>query len=155
VKLRLIAVGVRSPDWVSAGFNDYARRLPQSSRLELVEIAASDRKGWPVPRVLEDEGTRILAKIAREDHVVALDVGGRACSTEKLAEKLDDWRMQGNDVNFLVGGADGLHKRCLERADESLSLSSLTFPHQLVRVIVAEQLYRAWTLLHGHPYHRA
>jgi len=155
VKLRLIAVGVKSPDWVRAGFDDYVRRIPGPGRLELLEIPAADRKGWPVARVLAEEGARVLAKVGPGDHVVALDVGGRACSTENLSRKLDDWRMRGNDVNFLIGGADGLHGSCLERADEAMSLSALTFPHQLVRVILAEQLYRAWTLQHGHPYHRA
>lgn len=155
MKLRLIAVGARSPEWVSNGFNDYVRRVPGPGRLELLEIPAADRKGWPITRILADEGTRILARVAPADHVVALDVDGRTCSTEKLAQKLNDWRMQGNDVNFLVGGADGLHESCLNRANETMSLSALTFPHQLVRIILAEQLYRAWTMLHGHPYHRA
>jgi 23S rRNA (pseudouridine1915-N3)-methyltransferase len=155
VKLRLIAIGARSPEWVSNGFNDYVRRVSGPGRLELLEIPAADRKGWPVARILADEGARILARVAPGDHVVALDVDGRTCSTEKLSQKLEAWRMQGNNVNFLVGGADGLHQSCLNRADEALSLSALTFPHQLVRIILAEQLYRAWTILHGHPYHRA
>jgi len=155
VKLRLIAVGTRSPDWVSTGFNDYARRLPESSRLELMEIPAASRKGWPAEKVLAAEGERMLGRISPGDYVVALDVVGRTCSTVHLSEKLDNWRMQGRDVIFLIGGADGLHGSCLSRADESLSLSALTFPHQLVRVMLAEQIYRAWTLLHGHPYHRS
>jgi 23S rRNA (pseudouridine1915-N3)-methyltransferase len=155
VKLRLVAVGAKSPGWVDAGFSDYARRMPRECALELVEIAPANRKGWPVTRMLADEGGRILARVARTDHVVALDVAGKACSTEQLAKKLDNWRMQGGDVSFLIGGADGLDASCLARADESISLSAMTFPHQLVRVMLAEQLYRAWTVLHGHPYHRA
>jgi 23S rRNA (pseudouridine1915-N3)-methyltransferase len=154
VKLRLVAVGTKSPDWVAAGFEEYARRMPDSSRLTLVEVPAVNRKGWTVERVIQEEGDRLLGKLSDTDHVVALDVAGRTCSTEELAGKLDDWRMQGVEVSFLVGGADGLDPRCLGRANERLSLSSLTFPHQLVRVILAEQLYRAWTVLHGHPYHR-
>jgi len=154
VKLRLVAVGTKSPDWVRLGFTDYARRMPESLRLELIEIPAANRKGWPTPRILAEEGQKMLSRIPLTDHVVALDVRGRACSTEQLSKTLDNWRMQGNDVSFLVGGADGLHESCLQRANESLSLSAMTFPHQLVRVIVAEQLYRAWTLLVGHPYHR-
>jgi 23S rRNA (pseudouridine1915-N3)-methyltransferase len=154
VKLKILAVGSRSPAWVTAGFDDYARRLPRTCALELIEISAARRKGWSAERVLADEGERMLARIAGADHAVALAVGGRTCSTEQLAEKLDDWRMQGNDVSFLIGGADGLAPGCLERADEALSLSAMTFPHQLVRLMLAEQLYRAWTLLHGHPYHR-
>ena len=154
MKLRLVAVGAKSPGWVDAGYAEYARRMPRECALELVEIAPANRKGWPVARMLADEGERILARVARTDHVVALDVAGKTCSTEQLAKKLDNWRMQGGDVSFLIGGADGLDPSCLARANESISLSAMTFPHQLVRVMLAEQLYRAWTLLHGHPYHR-
>ena len=154
MKLRLVAVGTRSPDWVSAGFKDYARRMPASCPLQLLEIAAASRKGWPTERTLADEGERILKRIPAADYVVALDVVGRTCSTEQLAGKLDNWRMQGVDVSFLIGGADGLGPACRQRANEIMSLSTFTFPHQLVRVIVAEQLYRSWTLLQGHPYHR-
>ena len=155
MKLRLIAVGAKSPDWVNAGFSDYARRMPRECALELVEIAPANRKGWPAERVLADEGARILARVGRTDQVLALDVAGKAYGTEQFAKKLDNWRMQGGDVSFLIGGADGLDQSCLDRADESISLSDMTFPHQLVRVMLAEQLYRAWTVLHGHPYHRA
>jgi len=154
VKLRLVAVGSKSPDWVNAGYQEYARRMPRDCAVELVEIAPASRKGWPAERIRVDEGDRMLARIGTADQVVALDVRGRACSTEELARKLGNWRMQGGDVSFLVGGADGLDERCLSRADESLSLSTMTLPHQLVRVMLAEQLYRAWTVLHGHPYHR-
>lgn len=97
----------------------------------------------------------MLARVGAADRVVALDVVGRSCSTEDLAKKLDKWRMDGGDVSFLIGGADGLDGACIARAEESLSLSEMTFPHLLVRVMFAEQLYRAWTVLHGHPYHRA
>ncbi len=155
MKLRLVAVGAKSPDWVNAGFTDYARRMPRECALELAEIAPANRKGWPTERVLADEAERMLARLGASDRVVALDVEGRACSTEALAERLDNWRMQGGDVSFLIGGADGLDQSALSRADESMSLSAMTFPHQLVRVMLAEQLYRAWTILHGHPYHRA
>jgi 23S rRNA (pseudouridine1915-N3)-methyltransferase len=123
--------------------------------MELVEIAPASRKGWSAERIRAEEGDRILARIAPGDQVIALDVRGGPCSTEELARKLDNWRMQGGDVSFLIGGADGLDQRCLSRAGASISLSAMTFPHQLVRVMLAEQLYRAWTVLHGHPYHRA
>ena len=129
--------------------------MPQENRLELVEIPGADRKGWSVERTREDEGVRMLAKVSASQQVIALDVNGRSISTETLAGKMGDWRMQGLDVAFLIGGADGLDSACLHRADETLSLSTFTFPHQLVRVILAEQLYRAWTILSGHPYHRA
>ena len=154
MKLRLIAVGSKSPGWVTAGFNEYARRLPRDCALELVEVAPANRR-WPLGRILADEGQRMLARVGAADRVVALDVAGRSCSTEDLAKKLDKWRMDGGDVSFLIGGADGLDSACIARAEESLSLSEMTFPHLLVRVMFAEQLYRAWTVLHGHPYHRA
>ena len=155
MKLRLVAIGTRLPDWTGAGFTDYARRLPREMPLELVEVPAAARRGQPLSRLLEDEAKRLLAKVGGADWVVALDVQGRTINTEKLAGKLDNWRMLGSDVTFLIGGADGLAQSCLTRADERLSLSALTFPHGLVRVVLAEQLYRAWTLLTGHPYHRA
>jgi 23S rRNA (pseudouridine1915-N3)-methyltransferase len=155
VKLRLVAVGAKSPGWVAAGFKDYARRMPRECALELIEVAPANRKGWPAERVIADEGERMLARLGTSDRVIALEVAGRACSTEQLANKLDHWRMSGGDVSFLIGGADGLGDSCVARADESISLSTMTFPHQLVRVMLAEQLYRAWTVLHGHPYHRA
>lgn len=154
MKLRLIAVGAKSPGWVDAGFTDYARRMPRECALELVELAPANRK-LPMERILADEGQRMLGRLGASDRVVALDVIGRPCSTEDLAKKLDNWRMEGGDVSFLIGGADGLDKTCLTRADESISLSAMTFPHLLVRVVLAEQLYRAWTVLQGHPYHRA
>lgn len=155
MKLRLVAVGAKSPGWVDAGYSDYARRMPRECALDLVEIAPANRRGWPSERILADEGERILARVGRSDRVVALDVGGKSCSTEQLAKKLDSWRMLGCNVSFLIGSADGLDHSCLSRADESISLSAMTFPHQLVRVMLAEQLYRAWTIVHGHPYHRA
>ena len=154
MKLRLVAVGAKSPDWVNAGYGEYARRMPRECALELVEISPANRKGWPTARILADEGQRMLARVGATDHVVAMDVAGKARSTEDLANKLDDWRLTGNDVSLLIGGADGLDSTCLHRANETLSLSAMTFPHQLVRVMLAEQLYRAWTVLHGHPYHR-
>jgi 23S rRNA (pseudouridine1915-N3)-methyltransferase len=155
VKLRILAVGQRPPEWVNAGFGDYARRLPRELTLGLTEIPVAPRRQLPVERARRQEGERMLAEIAPRDWVVALDVTGRSLDTEGLATKLAGWQMQGRDVTFLIGGPDGLDPACLERADERLSLSALTFPHGLVRVMLAEQLYRAWTLHSGHPYHRA
>ncbi len=154
MKIRLIAVGQRPPEWVTDGFSDYARRLPREMPLELVEVAPAARRNAPKARIRELEAQRLLGHVGSRDWVVALDEGGKAWSTLQLAKKLDDWRMQGRDVAFLVGGADGLDPSCLGRADEVLSLSAMTLPHALVRVVLAEQLYRAWTILSGHPYHR-
>ena len=135
MKLKLVAVGTRLDDWINAGFNEYARRLPREMALELIEVTASQRRGQNVAKLTEEEGTRLLAKVSPRDHVVALDVKGRQLSTEQLSQRLENWRMTGGDVVFLIGGADGLDDACLERADEKLSLSALTFPHGLVRVI--------------------
>lgn len=155
MKLRIVAVGQKPPDWVVAGFSDYARRLPRELALKLVEIPVAPRKQLPVERARRQEGERMLEQLAQRDWVVALDVGGAVFATEGLAQKLAAWQLQARDVVFLIGGPDGLDPACLERADERFSLSALTFPHGLVRVMLAEQLYRAWTLHSGHPYHRA
>ena len=148
MKIRLIAVGDKVRPWVRDGFQEYARRLPSQTPLELVQIPAGRGQSS------EQQGLRMLKALRSNDWVVALDERGAACSTLQLADKLGDWRMQARDVAVLVGGANGLGVSCLDRANETLSLSTLTFPHELVRVIVAEQLYRAWTILSGHPYHR-
>ncbi len=148
-------MGQRPRSWVTDGFNDYARRLPRESELSLVEVAAGAGKGRQPERTRAEQAQRLLKQLGKNDWVVALDTGGEECSTQQLAAKLDHWRMQGRDVTFLVGGADGLDPSCLTRANEVMSLSKLTFPHELVRVILAEQIYRAWAILSGHPYHRA
>lgn len=155
MRLRLIAVGQKMPAWVAEGWTTFAKRLPRDSRLDLVELAAGQRGRKADPgRARNDEGERMLAAIGDGAHVVALDVAGEGWDTPRLARHLERWRAGGRDVALLVGGPDGLDPRCLARADEQWSLSPLTFPHMLVRVIVAEQLYRAWSLLANHPYHR-
>ncbi len=155
MRIRLIAVGQKMPAWVAEGWATFAKRMPRDCALELIQLAAGQRgrKSEPV-RARRDEGERMLAALGDGVHVVALDVTGRSWDTPALAKRLEGWRAGGRDVALLVGGPDGLDPRCLERADERWSLSPLTFPHMLVRVIVAEQLYRAWSLLTNHPYHR-
>ncbi|MEQ8858447.1 MAG: 23S rRNA (pseudouridine(1915)-N(3))-methyltransferase RlmH [Pseudomonadales bacterium] len=154
MKIRLIAVGGRPPEWVSTGFQDYARRLPREMSLELIEVPSAARKNLSARRAREFEAERLLAQVGARDLLVALDERGRTWSTVELSERLDDWRMQGRDVAFLIGGADGLDDACRVRADQVLALSAMTLPHALVRVVLAEQIYRAWTILSGHPYHR-
>ena len=156
MKLRLICVGQKMPDWVSTGYNDYARRMPPELPLELTEIAMAHRgKNPDIPRLMQRESDAILASVAPRDRVIALEVGGRPWSTETLASQLERWQHDGQDVCFLVGGPDGLADACRQRADQQWSLSPLTLPHPLVRIVLAEQLYRAWSITRNHPYHRA
>ena len=156
MQIRLIAVGTRMPSWVCEGYREYARRMPRECSLALTEIAPGRRgKSQPPQRAVSEEGKRILAAVDDRQRVIALDVAGRGWSTEQLAGELDGWMREGRDVSLLVGGPDGLSAECLARAGQCWSLSPLTLPHPLVRVVLAEQLYRAWTLLGGHPYHRA
>ncbi len=144
------------PAWVSAGYAEYARRLPRECSLQLVEIPVSKRrKSIPAARAMQEEGQLMLAAIPADCLVIALDVTGKSWSTGVLAKRLQDWLAGGRDVALLVGGPDGLAPDCLARADLSWSLSALTYPHALVRIVVAEQLYRAWSINTGHPYHRS
>ncbi len=156
MNIHLISVGTRMPKWVEQGFTEYAKRMPAECSLKLVEIPAGHRgKGADISRAVRDEGKRMLKAIPRDCLVIALEVKGREWSTEQLANKLTDWMGSGRDLVLLVGGPEGLATSCRERADMLWSLSPLTMPHPLVRVVLAEQLYRAWSLMSNHPYHRA
>lgn len=155
MKIRLIAVGTRMPDWVSTGYHEFSKRLNDDVRLELVEIAAGKRgKSVDIARLTEKEGEAQLAAVANNDRVIALEVHGKPWSTKDLSQKLRQWLAEGRNISLLVGGPEGLSADASARADEQWSLSPLTLPHPLVRVLLAEQIYRAWTLLKGHPYHR-
>lgn len=155
MRLLLLAVGARQPDWVNDGYHEYARRFPPHLNLQLQEIAAARRGKTSVAEKLKNgEGERLLKAIPDTAYVIALDEHGQSLTTRILANKLSDWQQVGRDVVLLIGGADGLAEGCLQRADWRWSLSPLTLPHGLVRVVVAEQLYRANSLLEGHPYHR-
>lgn len=155
MRIRLIAVGQKMPDWVAAGFNEYAKRLPSDCSLDLVEIPLAKRgKNVDVARAMKREGEQMLAAVGVNDMVITLEVTGSLWSTEQLSTRLEGWRKQGQSVSLLVGGPEGLDDRCLAKADLRWSLSPLTLPHPLVRVVLAEQLYRAWTILQNHPYHR-
>ena len=130
--------------------------MPRELALDLVEIPMAHRgKNPDISRLMQQEAEAILGATGEKDRVVALEVGGKAWSTEKLAQQLEGWQLDGRDVSFLVGGPDGLHKSCRARADQQWSLSPLTLPHPLVRILLAEQLYRAWSITRNHPYHRA
>jgi 23S rRNA (pseudouridine1915-N3)-methyltransferase len=155
MQIHLVAVGNRMPGWVTEAYSEYAKRLPRECELVLKEIVPAKRgKNADIVRSIEDEGERILAALPRDVHVVALDVAGKEWSTPDLAEALARWLESGRDVALLVGGPDGLSPACLKRANQRWSLSKLTFPHPVVRIIVAEQVYRAWSILQHHPYHR-
>lgn len=152
----LLAAGTRQPAWINAGYDEFAKRLPPEYRLQLREIPLSAaRQGAAVARAVSDEGKKMLSALPRGAEVVALDVHGRSFSSESLAKQLNRWLQAGRDLALLIGGPDGLAPECLQRAELKWSLSPLTLPHGLARVLVAEQLYRAWTILKGHPYHRA
>lgn len=155
MQVLLLAVGTRMPAWVQAGFDDYAARLPPQLRLVLREIPAGRRtRGADLARIVREEGERLLAAIPPRARVVALDRQGRPLSSETLAAELEKELGRGEDLVLLVGGPEGLASACLARAADRWSLSRLTFAHPLVRVIVAEQIYRAWSILNNLPYHR-
>lgn len=156
MKLKLLAVGTRMPSWVEAGCGEYAKRMPPELRIETIEIALGARgKNQPASKAIEKESQALLKVIGSQDFIVALDVIGRPLSTEQLATRLADWQMNGRDVCLIIGGPDGLSDECLARADMRWSLSDLTLPHPLVRIVLMEQMYRAWTINANHPYHRS
>lgn len=155
MRIRIAAVGTRMPDWAEAAVEDYVRRMPAECRLEVVPVAAAPRPKKPdTARIKRDEASRLRAQMPDGALCVALDEGGRAWSTRQLAAGLEDWMAGGRDVCMLIGGADGLDAELLSAADLRLSLSPLTLPHALARVVLVEALYRAWSVVAGHPYHR-
>lgn len=155
MQIHIIAVGSRMPEWVQAGYAEYARRLPRECRLTLHEIPAGKRvKGADLARLTRAEGARQLAAVPSGSRVVALDRNGRELDTEALAGRIEKQLGAGCDLALLVGGPEGLAPECLAAAHERWSLSRLTLAHPLVRVVLAEQLYRAWSILQGLPYHR-
>ncbi len=156
MKCRLIAAGTRLPDWINTGFAEYQKRLRTPLVLELHEISVATRRAGENPqRAVRREGADMLAALKPDDYVVALEIHAQTMSTEQLSAWLAARMRDGRALALLIGGPDGLAPQCRERADQSWCLSPLTLPHALVRVIVAEQLYRAMSLLAGHPYHRA
>ena len=154
MQIHLIAVGNKMPNWVQQGYNEYAKRLPRECDLVLREIPPDKRRSGDISRITKEEGERMLTALPPRAHVVTLDIPGRPWTTEDLAKSLERWLANGQPVALMVGGPEGLSQDVRDKAQESWSLSPLTFPHPLVRVIVAEQIYRAWSLLNNHPYHR-
>ena len=156
MKVQLISVGTQMPSWVKEGYSEYAKRLTQDILLELVEIETKKRgKNANIPQIQRFEEKQLLAEAKKCDLVIALDPKGKPWSTEQLSQRFQDWQNLGHHrIGLLVGGPEGLTDACRQQADLLWSLSPLTFPHPLVRVIVAEQIYRAWTITKSHPYHR-
>lgn len=155
MKIHLISVGNKMPDWVEAGVAEYRKRLPRDFELLITEIPLAPRgKGVDIGKARVKEGAACLRAVGKGDYVVALDVLGKALGTEQLAEQFRLLRDGGRNLTLLVGGPDGLAAECLAAADARWSLSMLTFPHPIVRIILAEQVYRVWSILANHPYHR-
>ena len=155
MKLIIASVGHKMPDWITAGFNEYAKRMPREARIELLEIKPEPRStGKTTAQIMEAEAQRVLAALPQNCLRIALDERGSQPTTRQLAAQMQEWMREGRDVAFIVGGADGLHDSVKQGAQQLLALSALTLPHAFVRVLLAEQLYRAHSLLHNHPYHR-
>lgn len=155
MKIRILAVGHKMPGWIEAGYQEYARRMPADAALELVEIKPEKRAaGASTARIQKLEGERMLAALPAQATLIALDERGKQFTTAEFSEALARWMQEGRQPCFVIGGADGLDASIKDRSDLLLGISRLTLPHGLVRVLLAEQLYRAVSLLKGHPYHR-
>jgi len=155
MKIQLVAVGTKMPAWVEIGYKEYARRFPKDMPFELLEINAGKRgKNADIKRILELEGVKTMQAIPKGNRIVTLEVTGKPWTTEQLAVELDKWKHDGRDVSLLIGGPEGLAPECIAASEQRWSLSPLTLPHPMVRVVVAEALYRAWSITTNHPYHR-
>lgn len=155
MNLQLVAVGTKMPSWVQSGFNEYQRRFPKDFSLGLTEISAGKRgKNADIKRILQQEGEKTLAAIPKGNRIVTLEVTGKPWTTEQLAKYLESWQMDGRNISLLIGGPEGLAPSCIDASEQKWSLSALTLPHPLVRIVVAESLYRAWSINNNHPYHR-
>ena len=155
LKLHLVAIGERMPPWVNEGFSEYCKRIRGRMTLELIEVSASKRgKGADLARIGADEERRLTAAIPSACRRIALDRSGRSVSTRDIVDRMDRWLQEGDRVALVVGGPEGLSREFIDAADECWSLSALTFAHPVARVVIAEQLYRCWSVLEGLPYHR-
>jgi len=155
MQINLISVGNRMPGWVQQGYDEYAKRMPKECTLVLKEVMPGKRgKNSDIPRIVRDEGERMINAIPARTHIVTLDIPGKSWTTPELSSAMKRWMESGQNLALMVGGPEGLSDSVRELSNESWSLSRLTFPHPIVRILVAEQLYRAWSLLNNHPYHR-
>ena len=156
MQLVIVSVGTKMPAWVDTAFDEYAKRMPPECRVILKEIRPVDRTGGkPAENAMQQERSRIEAALPKGARIIALDERGKDLTTMQLSQQLTQWQQDGRDVALIIGGADGLDADFKTRADGLLRLSSLTLPHGMVRVLLAEQLYRAWSITQNHPYHRA
>jgi len=155
MKVHLIAVGKKMPEWINAGYAEFSKRMPPELQINLIEITPSTRnKSTPIEKNIKEEGERIQSAIPANSKLIVLDEKGKNFSSIDLSRKIEGWLPMGQDISLVIGGADGIDPEIKQQADEKWSLSSFTLPHALVRVVVVEQLYRAWSILKGHPYHR-
>lgn len=155
MQINMISVGTKMPGWVQQGYDEYAKRMPKETQLVLKEVIPGRRgKNSDIARIMKDEGERMIAAIPARAHVVTLDIPGKPWTTPELSSAMKIWMESGQNIALMIGGPEGLPDAVRDLARQSWSLSSMTFPHPLVRVIVAEQLYRAWSILNNHPYHR-
>ncbi len=155
MKLLIVTVGNKMPDWITTGFNEYSKRMPREARIELVEIKPEPRTtGKTTQQIMEAEAQRILNALPQYCRRIAMDEHGATPTTKHLSVQMKEWMSEGHDVAFIIGGADGLHDTVKQAAGQLLALSAFTLPHAFVRVLLAEQLYRAHSLMHNHPYHR-
>lgn len=156
MKVRILSVGTKMPPWVQQGVSEYQKRMTAYLEFSLHEIPMAKRtKNVNIEQCLQKESRSLLAAVPQNDYLIALDVSGKSFSTENLAARISDFRRQGINLSILIGGPDGLSRECLSQAAERWSLSALTFPHPLVRILLAEQFYRACSIIKGHPYHRS
>jgi 23S rRNA (pseudouridine1915-N3)-methyltransferase len=156
MQLVIAAVGHKMPAWIEAGFAEYAKRMPPECRIQLKEIKPVERSASKSPEtVMALERGKIEAAIPKRSRIIALDERGKDLTTVQLSQFLTDWQQDGRDVTFVIGGADGLDAGFKANADLLIRISSLTLPHGMVRVLLAEQLYRAWSITQNHPYHRS
>jgi 23S rRNA (pseudouridine1915-N3)-methyltransferase len=155
MKLVIVSVGHKMPDWITAGFNEYTKRMPREAQILMLEIKPEPRTtGKNTVQIMEAEAQRILSAMPQNCLRIVLDERGIQPTTKQLAAQLQNWMREGRDIAFIIGGADGLHESVKQAAQQLLAVSALTLPHAFVRVLLAEQLYRAHSLMHNHPYHR-
>jgi len=155
MKIHLIAVGKKIPEWINTGYSEFSNRMPPELKLNLIELAPSARnKSTPIKKNIKEEGERIQTAIPSNSRLIVLDEKGKNFSSVDLSQKMESWFPMAQDIAIVIGGADGIDPIIKQQADEIWTLSSFTLPHALVRVVIAEQLYRAWSIFKGHPYHR-